>query len=158
MSLPPNTRVPPPPPPAPDAPDAPRSDSDPYKVVDQMPRFPGCEDEEDELEKVRCAQAKMMMYLYNDIRYPQKAREQGIQGTVVVGFVVERDGSINEISIKRNIGGGCGKEALRVVRSMNDMEEKWIPGYQDGKAVRVQYNLPIKFKLEKGNTKVRSKQ
>jgi len=71
------------------------------------------------------------------------ARESGIQGTVYVTFVVERNGNVTDVKILRGIGGGCDEEALRVVQNM----PKWEPGKQRGKPVRVQFNMPIKFTL-----------
>lgn len=70
---------------------------------------------------------------------------------MVISFIVNEDGSISDAKIVREIGGGCGEEALKVVQSMNLMPEKWIPGKQKGKAVNVQYNLPIAFKLSNGS-------
>ncbi|MBR5029263.1 MAG: energy transducer TonB, partial [Bacteroidales bacterium] len=72
------------------------------------------------------------------------AKQQNLEGRVFVTFVVEKDGSIANPKVLRDIGGGCGEEAIRVVRSM----PKWKPGKQRGKAVRVQFNLPVMFQLE----------
>ena len=71
------------------------------------------------------------------------ARESGIQGRVFVTFVVERDGSVTDVRVLRGIGGGCDEEAIRVIKNM----PKWNPGKQRGKSVRVQFNMPILFKL-----------
>jgi periplasmic protein TonB len=84
-----------------------------------------------------------MKFLQDNIKYPQMARESGIQGTVYVTFVVERNGSVTDVKILRGIGGGCDEEAVRVVQNM----PKWEPGKQRGKPVRVQFNMPIKFTL-----------
>lgn len=100
-----------------------------FVVVEEMPEFPG-------------GMAKLTEYLAKNIKYPQAARENGIQGRVFVNFVVERDGSISNVKVMRSLGGGCDEEAVRVVKSM----PKWEPGKQRGKAVRVSYNLPINFK------------
>ena len=99
-------------------------------VVEEQPQFPGGE------------QARMQ-YLADNISYPQKAREEGIQGTVYVTFVVEKDGSIADVRILRGIGGGCDEEAMEVVENMPD----WKPGKQDGEPVRTQFNMPIRFTL-----------
>ena len=120
-----------------------------YKVVDQMPRFPGCESEEDKEDLKKCSDKKMLNFIYSHIKYPQEARVKGIQGMTVIQFIVEKDGSISKAKIVRNIEGGCGEEALRIVGSM----PKWIPGREDGKAVRVQFNVPIKFKLSTESAK-----
>lgn len=101
-----------------------------FSVVEESPSYPGGD------------QARMT-YLKDNLKYPQLARESNIDGTVYIEFVVERDGSISKPTIKRDIGGGCGEEALRVVKAM----PKWAPGKQRGKAVRTQFVLPIKFIL-----------
>ena len=99
-------------------------------IVEQMPIFSGGEE-------------AMYNWLAENIKYPQVAKETGITGTVIVSFIVERDGSISNITIRKDIGGGCGEEAVRVVKLM----PKWKPGKQKGAPVRVQYNLPIRFSL-----------
>ena len=106
-------------------------DDEIFVVVEQDPEFPG-------------GMEAMVQYLSSNIKYPQEAMEKSIQGTVYVTFVVEKDGKVNNIRVIRKIGGGCDEEAVRVVQAM----PKWKPGKQRGKAVRVQYNLPIKFQLK----------
>ena len=85
-----------------------------------------------------------MRYLHSQIKYPALAKESGISGRVFVSFVIERDGSVTDITILRGIGGGCDEEAIRVVKSM----PRWNPGTQRGQPVRVRFNLPIKFTLQ----------
>lgn len=102
-----------------------------FLIVEQKPAFEG-------------GDAALIQYLRKNLLYPALARENGIEGTVVIQFVVNTDGSIVNTNILKDIGGGCGEEALRVVRGM----PKWQPGKQRGKAVRVQFNLPIRFQLE----------
>ncbi len=112
--------------------------------VQEMPRFPGCEDNGFiNQETKRCAEQKMMEFVYKNIKYPTIAREIDIQGMAVVSFVIEKDGSVSNATIMRDLEGGCGKEALRVVNEM----PKWVPGKQNGRPVRVQFNLPVRFKL-----------
>ncbi len=82
-------------------------------------------------------------FIIDNIKYPDLAREKGISGTVFVTFVVEQDGSLSNVKILRGIGGGCDEEVIRIIKLM----PKWKPGYQDGKAVKVQFNMPIKFTL-----------
>lgn len=131
--------APPPPPPPP-----PKVDEI-FKVVEEMPRYPGCETQAgDAKAKKECADKKMLEFIYKNIKYPAIARENGVEGTVVVTFVVEKDGSITDAKIVRDIGAQCGDEALRIVNMM----PKWIPGKQRGNPVRVQFNLPVRFKLE----------
>jgi len=85
----------------------------------------------------------MYEFLSKNIRYPDEAKELGIQGKVFVTFVVEADGSVSNVRVLRGIGGGCDEEAIRVVQSM----PKWTPGKQRGNSVRVQFNIPVKFTL-----------
>lgn len=86
----------------------------------------------------------VMKYLRENIRYPEEAKKQSIQGRAVLQFVVDRDGSITDINLMRDIGGGCGEEAVRVVKTM----PKWKPGRQAGQPVRVYYTLPVSFRLQ----------
>lgn len=140
----PTTAAPPPPPPPPPKTEAPEI----FRVVEEMPRFPGCEDQPDMNSKRSCAEQKLIEFIYSNVAYPKVARENNVEGTVVIQFVVDVDGCVKNAVIVRDIGGGCGQEALRVVSKMDEMPEKWIPGKQRGKAVPVLLNLPIRFKLE----------
>jgi protein TonB len=133
--------APPPPPPPP----PPSKVEEIFKVVEEMPRFPGCKDEPgDAKAKELCAQKKMLEYIYKNIKYPAIARENGVEGNVVITFVVEKDGSITDAKVVRDIGAQCGEEAMRIVNQM----PRWDPGKQRGNPVRVQFNLPVRFKLE----------
>lgn len=117
-------------------------------VAEQMPRFPGCEEMAgDNRAKKACADQNLLKYIYANIQYPAMARENGIEGMAVVSFVVDKNGKLTDLNILRDPGGGCGKEALRVIKNMNKMSDRWTPGKQRGKAVRVRYNLPVRFKL-----------
>lgn len=88
-------------------------------------------------------ESKLFQDIFKRVQYPQEAREAGIQGKVYVSFVIEKEGSISDIKIVRGIGGGCDKEAIRVVNKM----ENWNPGLQDGEPIRVKFILPINFTL-----------
>lgn len=138
--------VPPPPPPPP----AEEVDVDEiFKIVEEFPRFPGCEDMAGTAaEKKACADRKMLEFIYDNIRYPHVAVDNGIEGTVLVKFVVERDGRITGLEVLKDIGGECGKEAMRVVELMNDLPERWTPGKQRNVPVRVIFNLPVRFKIQ----------
>ncbi len=124
----------PPPPPPPPSDNLQKSDTitkdEVFVVVEDMPSFPGG-------EKAR------NNYFAKNVKYPEVARKEGIEGRVFVTFVVDKDGSIADVKILRGIGGGCDEEAIRVIENM----PKWIPGKQRGKDVRVQFNMPIVFKL-----------
>ena len=102
-----------------------------FDVVEQQPTFPG-------------GQAALLQWLGQNIHYPAVAEEQGIQGRVVVSFVVEKDGSISSVQVVRGVDPSLDKEAVRVVKSM----PRWTPGKQNGQAVRVKYNVPVTFKLQ----------
>lgn len=102
-----------------------------FTVVEQMPMFPG-------------GDAALMGYLRDNIKYPTVAAENGVQGRVVVGFVVERDGSITDVNILRGVDPSLDREAMRVVKSM----PRWTPGKQNGSAVRVKYQVPVSFRLQ----------
>ena len=99
-----------------------------YVFVEKEASFPGGEE-------------ALYDWLERNINYPDEAREKGITGTVVVKFVVERDGSITHPRIVRDIGGGCGQEILRIMKIM----PKWKPTEQSGKRVRMDYTLPVNF-------------
>lgn len=102
-----------------------------FKVVEQMPQFPDGE-------------AALFKFINDNIKYPAVARENGIEGKVFVKFIVEADGSVTNVEVVRDIGGGCGEEAMRVVKKF----PKWNPGKQRGRPVRVFFNLPVQFRLQ----------
>ena len=102
-----------------------------FEVVEQMPTFPG-------------GDKALMDYLSNNIKYPAVAQENGVQGRVVISFVVEKDGSITDVKVARSVDPSLDKEATRVVKSM----PRWIPGRQNGSPVRVKYNVPVAFRLQ----------
>ena len=102
-----------------------------FHHVEQMPEFPGGERE-------------LMAYLAKNIKYPVIAQEQGIQGQVVLRFVVGKNGDVSDVIVQRSLDPSCDKEAIRVVKSM----PKWRPGRQNGNAVLVYYTLPVRFKLQ----------
>ena len=101
-----------------------------FDVVEVMPQFPG-------------GQIAMLQYLMKNIKYPEQAMKEGIQGRVTVRFIVEKDGSISDVKPVLSVHPLLNKEAVRVVESM----PKWTPGKQNGKPVRVRFNVPVMFKL-----------
>jgi len=120
-----------------------------YVVSDQAPRFPGCEKlDTTEVVIYECAQRNLLRFIYDNVRYPFEAREQNLSGTVVASFVIEKDGSVSDAKIIKDIGGGCGEEVLRIVNAMNDVFIRWKPGTIKGVPVRTRFNLPVKFRLE----------
>jgi len=120
-------------------------DPDVYTIVDEMPRFPDCENIDGTIEeKKKCAEQKMLQYIYTNITYPAAARDAGVQGMVVVSFIVETDGRITNAKILRSLGYETDEEVIRLVENMPN----WTPGIHEGEAVRVKFNLPVRFKLE----------
>ena len=109
---------------------APTTNEEVFVIVDAPPTYPG--GDEARLE-----------FLKSNIQYPQEAKEKGIQGMVYVGFIVEKDGTVNDVKLLRGVDKLIDDEALRVVKLM----PKWTPGRQKGEIVRVSYNMPIKFTL-----------
>ncbi len=123
-----------------------------FKVVEQMPRFPGCEEEASE-NRSKCASRKMIEYIIANFKYPEEAKRNSIQGTVIVRFVVSKTGDLKDLEVMRGIGGGCDEASLQIVRKM----PKWIPGKQRGRNVNVQFNLPFKFQLDEKTIKENEK-
>ncbi len=117
-------------------------------TIQNMPRFPGCEYLEiSNIEKDKCAKEKLDEYISEMIEYPEAAKNNGTEGTCVIQYTVNKEGVLEDILLARDIGHGCGEEALRIVKSMNDMELTWTPAKQNGKLTSVKYTLPIEFKL-----------
>ena len=119
--------VAPPPPPAP----KPEVSTKVFDVVEEMPSFPG-------------GNGALMSYLNGNTKYPVVAQENGVQGKVIISFVVERDGSISDVKVARSVDPSLDREAQRVVKSM----PKWTPGKQNGQTVRVKYTVPVVFRLQ----------
>ena len=104
---------------------------DVFDKVDEAPQFPG-------------GMAGMMQYLSTNVRYPEDAKETGAQGRVIVSFIVEKDGSVSNLKVTKPAYSSLDEEALRVVSAM----PKWVPGKQNGEAVRVKYAVPVSFRLK----------
>jgi len=101
-----------------------------YTIVEDQPKYIGGLD-------------KMREFISNNMQYPDKARQQGIQGSVFVSFIVDGTGAISDVQIVKGISPECNDEAIRIVKLMPN----WIPGTQDGKNVKVRFVLPFKFAL-----------
>jgi protein TonB len=99
-------------------------------VIDVYPRFPGGDE-------------SRLAFLKRNVKYPLAAMQAGVQGVVVVVFIIERDGTLSNIQIERGIGGGCDEESARVVKMM----PLWEPGKRQGKAVRVMVRMPVVFRI-----------
>lgn len=102
-----------------------------YEVCEQMPIYEG-------------GDVALLKYLTDSVKYPELAKKHGAQGRVIIGFIVEKDGSLTDVKVLRAVDRALDAEALRVVKGM----PKWIPGSQNGQHVRVKYNVPVPFRLE----------
>ena len=102
-----------------------------FDVVEQMPSFPG-------------GDAALMTFLSTNVHYPVVAEENGIQGKVILTFVIERDGSISDVEVVKSVDPSLDKEAVRVIESM----PRWKAGTQNGEPVRVKYTMPVTFRLQ----------
>lgn len=102
-----------------------------YEVCEQMPIFEG-------------GDAALLKYLRENLKYPDKTKDRGVQGRLVIGFIVEKDGSLTDVKVLRPVDIDLDAEVLRVVKGMS----KWIPGRQNGQRVRVKYLLPIHICLQ----------
>jgi len=107
-----------------------QSDEKVYQEVDQMPEYPG-------------GMQGLVEFMVQNLKYPEAAKEAGVQGTVMVTFHVEKNGSVSNARIAKGIASSCDNEALRIVNQM----EKWTPGKKDGKDVITKLTLPVKFAL-----------
>ena len=102
-----------------------------YEVCEQMPIFEG-------------GDAALLKYLGENLKYPDKTKDRGVQGRLVIGFIVEKDGSLTDVKVLRPVDIDLDAEVLRVIKGM----PKWIPGCQDEQLVRVRYNVPVSFRLK----------
>lgn len=118
-----------------------------YTRTSQMPYFPGCEKMRNKSkEKRKCSNDKLVEYLSAYLEYPEEAKNKAIEGIVFINFIVDEYGNILNPSINRDIGGGCGAEAIRVLSAM----PKWQAGIEKGNAVKTKMSLPIRFFLSSG--------
>ena len=133
----------PPPPPPPKEVIAP-----PIPFAERMPVYSNeCFDLEDADRKM-CSDRALLSFVQSRAYYPALARENGVEGTVVIAFTVEKDGTVTDIQAVRGVPAGCTEAALKAVRALQTEGEKFLPGRQGGLPVRVRFNLPVKFSLE----------
>ena len=102
-----------------------------YDVIEKMPEYPGGEQ-------------ALIEFLSNNIKYPVTAQDKGIQGRVIIGFIIDKEGKVKQATVLRGVDAELDKEALRVVNLL----ENWVPGEQKGEKVSVRYTLPISFRLQ----------
>lgn len=114
------------------------------KIVEEMPRFPGCEEMKLSLEELtKCSQDKLLAYMNENLKYPRKSRAKNIQGKAIIQFVVDKNGEIIDVKALNGVSDDIKKEALKLVRQM----PRWKPGTQGGRPVKVLFTLPIQFRL-----------
>ncbi len=101
-----------------------------YVAVEQMPQYPG-------------GQTKLLKFISDNLVYPESAKAEGIEGRVILRFVVKADGTVGEVQVLRSLDPACDKEAIRLIKST----PRWIPGKQSGKSVNVWFTLPVTFRL-----------
>ena len=102
-----------------------------YEVVEEMPSFPG-------------GQGAMFEFIANNIQYPIVAEENGVQGRVLVSFVIKKDGSLSNVRVVKSVDSALDKEAVRLIKSM----PKWSPGKEKGQFVNVKFTVPVTFRLQ----------
>lgn len=114
-----------------------------FQVVEEMPYWGTCANVQRK-DRSGCSNKRIYDFIDKKLQYPSEALKNQIEGTVVVNFIVDhKDGSLDNIRLLRDIGGGCGEEAMRVVKLMPN----FIPGKQRGESINVSFNLPVKFEL-----------
>lgn len=119
-------------------------DNAPLLIAERMPIYGSCDVDSEEKEIRDCTNHNLIMHIYNNVKYPALAREYGVQGTVVVSFIVNKQGFVEDVKIVRGVGSGCGEEVERVIKKLG----RFLPGKQNGRPVSVIYRLPVKFSLE----------
>ncbi len=128
------------------------ADGETFKVAEQMPRFPGCEELEEPQAREKCAQKRLLEFVYQNIKYPAEARAAGTEGVVVVKLIIAPTGKVREYSIVRSVAPVLDEEVRRIARLMQE-QVTWVPGEQGGKKVTVEFNLPVSFRLPELETK-----
>ena len=116
-----------------------------FTIVEDMPIFPGCEKAKTQQERDQCTQQEIYKYIQGNAKYPPMAKDAGISGTVFIRFVIDEKGEVSQTEVLRGVPGGksLDNSAVEAVKSL----PKFKPGKQRGKAVRVQYTMPVKFNL-----------
>jgi periplasmic protein TonB len=115
-----------------------------WAIAENMPYLAECDQTTAEEERNKCTQKTLLEFIRKNLKYPEIAKSSTIEGTVVLTFVIDREGNMKDITIARDIGGGCGQAAVKALSGLS----KWKPGKQNNVAVHVKYNIPIKFKLD----------
>ena len=125
-----------------------------FDKVESKPVWPGCEDEGTEELRFNCFNNNLMRYIASNVEYPEEARKKGIQGRVFISFIIEKDGSVSNVTVARGTHKLLDNAAVNVIKNI---PVELTPGYQDGKPVRMSYTIPINFKLAGKETKKKKK-
>lgn len=125
-----------------------------YEEVDEMPRYPGCEEINESEKRQECSNMKFLTFLYTNVKYPKAAQKNGTEGTTVIEFIVKSNGQVGNFKIVKPLGDGCDAAAMTALEKM--VETKWIPGVKDGKKVNAKMLVPVKFKLEDNDEKAKN--
>lgn len=125
-----------------------KNEDEVFKIVEEMPRFPGCEHILNEIERKNCASSKFLNYVHKNLKISKEDKIlENFEHKSVAQFVVDKYGSIQNIKIIRGDSTILGNAFKKVLSSMNDMPEKWIPGKHHGKSVKVMISLPININI-----------
>lgn len=128
--------------------------SDSSKPIETLPYLEMCSDIEDEAERLKCSNENMIRIIEENFKYPSFARENGIEGTVIVSFIIRKDGTLDSLHVIKDIGYKCGDAAMDCIKAL----PKFSPGTQFGVPVDVVFNLPLKFGLEKRKKRKKRRQ
>jgi protein TonB len=132
-----------------------------FTAVDNMPVFPGCEMLTNKDDRFNCTEQQFIQYIEQHIIYPKQALEMRCEGIVMISFIVDEEGLLNNIEVVRDQTPGCGlkEEALDIINSFNNTGIRWKPGQHNGEIVKVKMMVPIKFGTEayKGSYKKKKK-
>lgn len=119
-----------------------------FAIVENKPIFPGCEKEKDEEARSNCFQLKIQQHIAKNFKYPEIARQLGIQGKVFINFVIEKDGSVSNVSVIRGVDPNLDQAAIDAVKSLNNLNPKIQPARQRGKPVKMSFTIPVNARLQ----------
>jgi len=115
-----------------------------YKIVEEMPSFSGCDNLATPQERKKCSDQDILKFIYNNFKYPKEAKQKGIHQKIIVRFIIDEIGNVNDVTTLHNLDNSLGNEAIRVIKSM----PTWTPGKHKGKPVKVEVTIPINIKPE----------
>lgn len=119
-----------------------------FAIVENKPVFPGCEKEKDEEARSQCFQLKIQQHIARNFKYPEIARQLGIQGKVYITFIIDKDGSVSNVTVARGVDPNLDQAAVDAVKSLNNLNPKIQPAKQRGKPVRMSFTIPVNARLQ----------